>query len=606
MGIRGIAAFAAVLSFVSAPVFGGKKSLDESWKDLGLKFDRLQKSFNNTACQSEEKKFLACVRGVDVTLDYDQEALTLLPESYRAAHSDYGPAVETFGAVSIVKVPKSKAKTTGEFIRENRRITAETQQAWKDLYLQVSTTDLEIDFEAIKTWLKGRPFFAEKESQIFGAVTNAFYEILKDPHTAVIPVPHYKKMNEPEPEIVGIGVLLQVTEKDGKKYPVVVRLVEDGPAHKAGLLPKDLLISVNGKDIGGNELDEITSSITGGAGTELELGVLRKDATLTFKMARAKVENRNVSSKMVGKNGDIGYVRLDNFMEIDEEKGPLPCLHVKDAIADVESKGAKSLIFDLRGNGGGLLVEAVCISNLFLDLEPGEPIVLTKSLVPDKKSSMLPADKPAPIFTKLPMVLLINGQSASASEIVAGALQDYQRAFLIGEDSYGKGTVQDFQPLGTKGELILKQTIARFYMPSGRTNQIATVKVDVTRYSVPNPTEDDKTTMREADYYTAFPPVGPQWVQPRPETIARLEECMKRTGTAEADYKSHLEDALGADFQLYSAIDAANCVVSENLWTASDKHPHFELPEWLQIERAKDFFELIKENLDFRFELRTY
>jgi len=166
-----------------------------------------------------------------------------------------------------------------------------------------------------------------------------------------------------------------MVEKDGKKYPVVVKLVEDGPAHKAGLLPKDLLISVNGKDIGGNELDEITSSITGNAGTELELGVLRKDATLTFKMSRAKVKNRNVSSKMVGKNGDIGYVRLDNFMEIDKEKGPLPCLHVKDAIAEVESKGAKSLIFDLRGNGGGLLVEAVCISNLFLDLPPGEPVV---------------------------------------------------------------------------------------------------------------------------------------------------------------------------------------------------------------------------------------
>ena len=180
MGIRGIAAFAVVLSFVSAPVFGAKKSLDESWKDLGLKFERLQKSFNNTACQSEEKKFLACVRGVDVTLDYDKEALTLLPESYRASHSEYGAAVETFGSVSIVKVPKSSAKTSGEFIRETRRITAETQAAWKALYLEVSTTDLDVDFEAIKTWLKGRSFFAEKESQIFGAVTNAFYEILKD------------------------------------------------------------------------------------------------------------------------------------------------------------------------------------------------------------------------------------------------------------------------------------------------------------------------------------------------------------------------------------------------------------------------------------------
>src|SRR5690606_8728518 len=123
-----------------------------------------------------------------------------------------------------------------------------------------------------------------------------------------------------------------------------------------------------------------------------------------------------------------------------------------------------------------------------------------------------------------------------------------------------------FQPLGLKGELVLKQTTARFYRPSGRTNQIVTVEPDIARYRNPNPTLDDMTASREEDEYAALPSLGDPWKQARPELMAKIEDCMDKNGTAKADFEIHKADAVGPDYQLYSAIDAANCMVSNNLW----------------------------------------
>jgi carboxyl-terminal processing protease len=570
------------------------KSIDDHWAALGFKFERIerQKKLSTAQCNKDEKSLIACTHAINAILAYAPTSLRLVPESYRAARPEYSAPSQTFGLASLVEAPKSQAKNMAQLILESRKVKKEIAEGWKTAFATLSAdAQSQIDFEAIVSGIKKEPFFAENEAKIVGAVTNAFYEILHDPHTMVIPTPSKNEMFEAEETIVGIGATMQPIEREGKKYPVVHQVLEDSPAHKGGLLPKDVITDIDGAPIAGQPMDEIISKIRGAEGTKVALQVLRGDTTLELTLVRSKLENRNVRSKLVGDAKEVGYVRLNNFMEMNPKTGEaLPCIQVRAAITDLEGQGAKSLILDLRDNGGGLIGEAECISNLFLDLKSGEPIVSTKSLIPEKRSFMLPDALPAKIHTKLPLVVLMNSSSASASEIVAGALQDYERAFLIGERTYGKGSVQTFRPLGSRGELELKETTARFYLPSGRTNQIATVRPDVERYSQPNPTDEDKVAMREEDSYTALPPVGPEWIQTRPELVGKLESCMQSEGTAETNYKNNLQGALGADFQLYSAIDAAKCVVSKNLWDISMKRPSYSAPPWIVQDRAKDFF----------------
>lgn len=253
-----------------------------------------------------------------------------------------------------------------------------------------------------------------------------------------------------EGEYGGIGTSVSFT----KNEITVVRVLKSYSADKAGVKPGDIITEINRQKLSDLNEDDISSLLLGVPGSSISLKVIRGSKTLNFDLKREKIEVNTVPFyQMIDK--ETGYIVLTEFNEKASEL-------VKNAFDSLQKQGMKKLIFDLRGNPGGLLFEAIKISNFFLP--KGKVIVSTVAKV--KKWSNVYVSQENPLDLTLPIVVLINRNSASASEIVTGALQDYDRAVVMGNRSFGKGLVQRILPLayGTQ----LKLTTSKYFTPSGR------------------------------------------------------------------------------------------------------------------------------------------
>lgn len=251
----------------------------------------------------------------------------------------------------------------------------------------------------------------------------------------------------------GIGALIH---KQGD-YIVVSEPYEGSPAQKAGLIPGDKILQVNDRDTKGKSVSDVSAVLKGEPGTRLKVQVLRdgNSSPQDIEVLREKVSIPNVAHSLV-LDGDVGYIKLTGFTQNSGKE-------VKDAFLKLrENPALKGLIIDLRDNGGGLMNEAVTIANLFM--KKGELIVSTKGKTPDRNKSYKTLIQP--IDTEIPIVVLVNSFSASASEIVAGAMQDLDRAVIIGDRTFGKGLVQNIIPLSYNTQM--KITVAKYYIPSGR------------------------------------------------------------------------------------------------------------------------------------------
>ncbi len=250
----------------------------------------------------------------------------------------------------------------------------------------------------------------------------------------------------------GIGVL--IIKRNGKT--VVQSTYEGYPAQKAGLLPGDEILSVNSVGLDKKSNFDINKLLRGQANSVVKLMVTRygQDKPVEIEITRDKIHQDNVPySGML--TGDIGYFQLSGFtMDAGRE--------VRAAVVKLKEKGAKKLVFDIRDNPGGLLNEAVNISNLFVD--KGLDVVSTKGKVTEWNKTYKALD--VPLDTQIPIAIITSNRSASASEIVSGVLQDYDRAVLVGERTFGKGLVQATRPLSYNSQL--KVTTAKYYIPSGR------------------------------------------------------------------------------------------------------------------------------------------
>jgi carboxyl-terminal processing protease len=240
-------------------------------------------------------------------------------------------------------------------------------------------------------------------------------------------------------EFFGVGMTVGMEEDT----PTIGTVFKDSPAQKAGIKTGDRIIGVDGVRKKW-ALDEVVGRIRGPLGTKVTIEMSRDGAAqlLTFTITRARITIPNIMSEMVGR--DVGHLRLMGFNERTAED-------LRAEIKALEAKGARGLVLDLRGNPGGLLSSAVGVTSLFVD-ERGKPETEEMAL--------------GGVATTKPLVVLIDGSSASASEIVAGALQDYKRATIVGEKSYGKGSVQAIRPLSNGGAV--KLTNAHYLTPKGR------------------------------------------------------------------------------------------------------------------------------------------
>ena len=248
---------------------------------------------------------------------------------------------------------------------------------------------------------------------------------------------------------VGIGCYVGQL-KDSNEI-VVVSVAEDSPAEKAGLLPKDILIAVDGKDISNLNLDYAMTFIKGNEGSTVVVTVKRGDKTLNLTMKRARIEQKTVSYRMIGDG--IGYILVSSFYEN-------TATETKAALEELEKQGMTKLIIDLRENPGGLFDTAVKMLDLML--EKGLLVAYTDSRQgAEVKSFTKDEDR----FDK-PLVILINGNSASASELFTQTMRDYEKATVMGTKSYGKGVYQTLWPIGEDNSFI-KYTGGRYYSPKG-------------------------------------------------------------------------------------------------------------------------------------------
>lgn len=249
----------------------------------------------------------------------------------------------------------------------------------------------------------------------------------------------------------GIGALIH---RQGSNV-VISEPYENSPAHKAGLQAGDRILSINAKDASNKSVSDVSLLLKGQPGTKLDLLIERNGVKLEKTVIRENVSIPNVAYSSLFDDG-TGYIKLTGFTQNSGKE-------VKEALLKLKESGTLSgLILDLRDNGGGLLNEAVTITNLFV--KKGEMVVSTKGKTPDRNKSYKTALQP--LEPNLPLVVLVNGMSASASEIVAGAIQDLDRGVIIGERTFGKGLVQNIIPLSYNTQM--KVTVAKYYIPSGR------------------------------------------------------------------------------------------------------------------------------------------
>lgn len=299
------------------------------------------------------------------------------------------------------------------------------------------------------------------DESLAAGVARGMVESLDDPYAMYFDKQHYKYFQEQtDGAFYGIGIT--ISDREGQPY--VVTVLPGTPAEKAGLKPDDEIVSIDGIKRDKWDLDEVVSRIRGEEGTKVTLEIRRKGSKslLKFTIQRARIEVPNTEVEFIG--GNIGYVRLYTFNERSAED-------VASAIEDLAGKGAKGFVIDLRDNPGGLLSESVEVLSLFVE----DGVAVTVDARNSQEDEVYRVS--GRTITEAPVVVVVNENSASASEIVAGALQDHGRAVLVGVKTFGKGSVQQIEPLSFGGAI--KLTIAHYLTPKGRSIDKVGVTPDV-------------------------------------------------------------------------------------------------------------------------------
>lgn len=370
------------------------------------------------------------------------------------------------------------------------------------------------------------------DKQLIEAAINGMLTSL-DPHSSYLDSKDFKYMNEQTSGKFG-GLGIEITMEQG--VVKIVSPIDDTPAFKAGLKPGDYITNINGETIIGMTLNEAVDKMRGKPGTKVKLTIRRiNEKPFDVTLKREEIKTQSVKSDI--KDDDVLYIRVSSFSE-DVDKD------MKKAFEKAK-KGRKTplkgIVLDVRNNPGGLLDQAVAVSGLFMD--QGE-VVSTRAR--NEEDTLRYSAKGKDMTEGLPVVVLINNGSASASEIVAGALQDHKRAVILGEKSFGKGSVQTVVPLGNYGAMRL--TTAKYYTPSGRSIQATGIEPDITVHPAKIEEFTNEYGFSEAEYTNAL----------KNETVNNDKKKDDKAKEEADDWRK--------DYQLSRAVDLVKAL---NVYTAA-------------------------------------
>ena len=352
-----------------------------------------------------------------------------------------------------------------------------------------------------------------------------------DPHSTYLNTDEYKELKIGTTGKFG-GLGIQVGMEDG--FVKVISPIDDTPAYRAGLESGDLIIRLNDKSVKGMTLNDAVKIMRGEPGTDIKLVVIREgaDKPLSFTVTRDIISVKSVKSRIL--EPDYGYVRISNF----QSKTARDLVTEISKLKKDNKNELKGLVLDLRNNPGGVLSAAADVSDAFIN---DGKLVFTKGRIENSEFEF--NAKPGDIMNGLPVVVLINGGSASASEIVAGALQDHKRAVIMGSKSFGKGSVQTIQELRSGGAV--KITTARYFTPSGRSIQGEGITPDIIldQYDIKDSEDDPSLRIKESDLSGSIS-------NPTQSQKALQKAAEEGESDDEKDTKVKASD----DFQLYEAL----------------------------------------------------
>jgi carboxyl-terminal processing protease len=529
--------------FLSLSAHAEKKTPEQYWTETGLTTDVVLNELhllNASSCGKDFNSYRGCIAAVNAVAAMSDPALRLVP-SQALGMGGFGKVVKTFGSFSLAQVAEEKNEDSFRAIWERQEAR---RHAAEDSAEKLFKAGREMDFEPIFREVKE---LSVKDSKLDAAAAAAavtgFLQDSVDSHARIeARAALYDSMNDADQSFVGVGIVLQ--SLGGKT--IVINPVEGGPADKAGIKSNDVVTKVDGVSVEGAKLGKVVDLVRGPKGKRVVLTVKRDGRNFPVSIVRDQISLPNVESKTVSDLGaSVGVIKLRNFMDRNA------CRMMEQEIR--EMKSVSGLVLDLRGNGGGLIDQAVCIGGLFL----GQKVVVKVKDLDQDSFESLPAQSPA--VTDLPLVVLIDAGSASASEIVSGAIQDHQRGWLLGERSFGKGTVQANVNFWND-KIVFYRTIQRFYQPSGRTNQQVGISPDFEVPATPGASEDVRFRLREADIFPhGLGAVGPSWVQPRPDEVTRVNDCVAGEKLADKVFAEAKAQGHAADYQLLSAEETLRC-----------------------------------------------
>ncbi|MGB3308129.1 MAG: carboxyl-terminal processing protease CtpC [Nodosilinea sp.] len=312
----------------------------------------------------------------------------------------------------------------------------------------VDSTFNQVDWDEVRTDYLGRNYTNQEEAYV---AIREMLEQLEDPYTRFMDPDEFRSMQiDTSGELTGVGI--QISQDEETKDILVVAPIEDTPAFEAGIRSQDVILAIDGELTEGMELNDAVSLIRGPVGSSVTLTIRRGEQELEVPITRARIEIHPVRYNVqAGPDGQVGYIRLTQF-------SANAATEMGEAIEDLESQGVTGYVLDLRSNPGGLLYSSIDIARMWIDSGTIVSTVNRQGVVDEETAN-------SRALTDKPLVVLVDGGSASASEILSGALKDNERALLVGTRTFGKGLVQSVRSLGDGSGVAI--TVAKYLTPDG-------------------------------------------------------------------------------------------------------------------------------------------
>lgn len=525
----------------------------DPWQATGLDFKFIEKRVTTEACYKTETRFLSCMSAVQQLLERSPRRLrmTLADDSSADAagnQAHYGPLV-------LNETPPAQRGASLGVVAEVRARGARIS-VWRELYQTHASNG--IDFTRLRTWLLSELVDSEHSAADAAAAINGYLSI-EDAHARIMPASLLKgKQGAGTPgsakagsggKYSGIGVNLDLI---GNR-PVVTGLTPGGPAARTGLRLNDLLLSVGGVSFDGGSLEEMLSRFKGPEGTYLDLQFQRDQALHVVRVVREEISMHNVVSSVIeGGESDWGYLHVNSFVE------QKTCRDVRRELKKLIAAEVSGLILDVRNNGGGRIDQAVCVADLFLEPE----LVVLEMRSTRKQGRTHKMRTRFRTYTRLPLVTLVNAGTGSASEVLAGALRDHGRSLLLGERTFGKGTIQFPRPWDRTGLIVKFSTTDRYYLPSGNSVQRVGLEPDLHVPQYPGTDPDQQLVLRLEDFYpTTLSADSSQSIHhAAPEQVESMA-CLSKQDEV---LKSRVEDTVQAgvlDYPLARAGELLSCML---------------------------------------------